>query len=73
MAPGGTSNTSSMPTAETVKDGAMTAPEPNHSPISAAGGAARPSRGVGDGAQHSRGAAQVAEPLDPHRVSVTES
>ena len=39
VASGGTSNTSSMPTAEAVKDGAMTAPEPNHSPISAAGGA----------------------------------
>jgi hypothetical protein len=28
---------------------------------------------VGDSAQHRRGTAQVAEALDPHRVSVTES
>ena len=52
----------------------MTAPEPNQSPISAAGGASpRRGSGVGDRAQHRRGAAQVAEPLDPHWPSVTES
>ncbi len=37
--PAATSNTASTSTAEAVTDGAITAPEPNHSPISAAGGA----------------------------------
>ena len=52
----------------------MTAPEPNHSPISAAGGG-EPAVGgaAGDRPQHPGGAAQLAEPLDPHRVSVTEN
>ena len=44
QAPGGTSNISTTATGDTVTDGAMTAPEPNHSPINAAGGAARAGR-----------------------------
>ena len=32
-----------------------------------------PGRSIGDGVQHRRRAAQVAESLDPHQVSVTEN
>ena len=52
----------------------MTAPEPNHSPINAAGGAS-PRRAAASATARStaRRTAQVAEPLDPHQVSVTEN
>ena len=57
-----------------LTDGAITAAESNQSPISAAGGG-KPHRAAASAtvAQHRGGAAQIAEPLDPHPISVTES
>ena len=68
----GMANTSLTSTAVTATDGAMTAPEPNHSPINAAGGG-KPCRRAWRPRAAPQGRRQIAEPLDPHQLSVAES